>query len=271
MRVTIKGTTPSTIAFNTLGIVVRGDSGKSDLYPESVARHIEIVNEDQLTEINSLVNANLISITVEDEGVPNKTAVDANRIVKTDNENTDDESSEDEPDQAKASRRGRPKGSKDSTPRVRKSKKDIENTCEGDSSVTVMTPGGAVKGEMRRQCAGEINDSERTAASIEALKKLEEEEELEKNLEDVPIDESKLALEEQMGLPAVISTGDDGATAVEMKNSVVPEADVIKNRGVEFVDKKDKVTTKSDAFIVEAGDEVGDDDDDGDDLDFLEF
>ena len=67
MKLTIKGITASTIMFNSLNLIIRGDSRYPDLYKESVARHIEVVNEDQLSEVNSLVNAGLILVENEDE------------------------------------------------------------------------------------------------------------------------------------------------------------------------------------------------------------
>jgi len=309
MRVTIRGITPSTITFNSLGIIVRGDSNNPELYPESVARHINVVNEEQLTEVNSLVNAGLISIEVEAEDAPKPNPVVPERIADVTTEEVQevtvdgDDGVEDvqqsetveepeEPEEEiltveaeekpKPKRRGRPKGSKDKKPRKTTKKKATKKSTkkkapkkvakakptesdEPNSSVVVMTPAGAVEGEMKRTFAGEIEDNERTAASIEAMKKLEEEEAEDIALADTPVDESKLDPSEQMGRKAIIATGEKETTEVEMKNSIVPEADQIKERGVEFIDKDEKKTDNpEEAFIDD------DKDDDEDDMDFLE-
>ena len=65
MRVTINGLTDSTITFNTIGIILRGNSSKPELYPNSIARHIEINNEAQMRELVTLKNAKLISVIDE--------------------------------------------------------------------------------------------------------------------------------------------------------------------------------------------------------------
>ena len=57
MRVTIKGLTDSTIAFNTIGIVLRGQTS---------AVHIDIKNDDQKRELIGLKNAGLINVISED-------------------------------------------------------------------------------------------------------------------------------------------------------------------------------------------------------------
>ena len=126
-----------------------------------------------------------------------------------------------------------------------------------------MTPGGAATGKMQRSFAGEITDSEKTAASIEAMAKLEEEEAEGIDLGDTVIDESTLDPSEQMGRKAIITTGDGETKAVSARNSILPEADQIRERGVEFIDRDDPVV-KKEAFIEDEG---GDDDE----SDFLEI
>ena len=67
MRVTIKGLTDSTIAFNTIGIILRGNSSKPDMYPNSTARSIDIKTEEQMRELVGLKNAKLIEYTDDSE------------------------------------------------------------------------------------------------------------------------------------------------------------------------------------------------------------
>jgi hypothetical protein len=270
MRVTIKGITPSTIAFNTLGIVIRGNNSNPKLYPESIARHIDVNNEDQLTEVNTLVNAGLIRVEVEEEDSPQLPKVTPELLVSTkadiqyvpEVEDTEEEAIEDAPQVSKTKHRGRPKGSKNKKNTKRTVKKITEE--EQDCSAIVMTLDGAKRGKMKRSADGEISDSEITKASIEAMKKLEKEEELDKNLPDDIIDESQFAPEEQMGGDAIIG-GEVGAKKVAMKNSTVPEAKQIKERSVEFIDQveKDAEEKAKKAFIDNKNNE--------DDLDFLEY
>ena len=86
MRVTIKGLTDSTITFNTLGIIIRGNSSKPELYPNSIARHIDIKTEEQMRELISLKNSNYVSFFDESEPFsvnlkPNATIIPNKPIV----------------------------------------------------------------------------------------------------------------------------------------------------------------------------------------------
>ena len=257
MRVTIKGITQSTIAFNTIGIVVRGDGRNPDLYPESIAYHIDIKNEDQLTEINSLVNAGFIEIIVEEEDAPvQKPAVTSERLSAVQvAEKTKVEEEKVEEEKKVKKGRGRPKGSKNKKTQTETVVEDVaddtvEDVTEENDSVFVMTPAGAREGKMRNSCVGEISDSEKTQASIEAMEKLEKEEKDEVDLGDTVIDESKLDPSEQMGRKAIIASGGK-AEEVSMKNSIVPEAEEIRRRSVEFIDQQDEVTEDfaQDSFV----------------------
>ncbi|MFA7219124.1 MAG: hypothetical protein WC119_01170 [Synergistaceae bacterium] len=288
MRVTIKGITPSTIAFNTLGIVIRGDSKNLKLYPESYAKHIDIVNEAQLAEVNSLVNARLITIEVEDAPKPKPNPVSPDRLAAIvspepvqENESaktlpkTDTE--EEEVEDAPRKGRGRPKGSKNknspksskitSVKKVKKASAEMERKDDPESRSIVMTPNGAVEGRVTRSVVGDIPDGDRTQASLDALKKLEEEEELDGSLPDIEIDESTLDPSERMGMEAVISAGENGAEKVEMKNSIIPEASQIRERGVEFIDQADKDADEKARKLSISKKAKTDDDDE---FDFLE-
>jgi len=303
MKVTIRGITPSTIAFNTLGIVIRGDNNTPELYPESIAIHIDVVNEDQLTEVNSLVNAGLIAVEVEEGETQSAPKVTPKDLVATDAApipipvpsapeapveapETDDEvedapapeaTAEEQEEEEKPKSRGRPKGSKDKKPRKNSksksaSKKAVKKVVkpaspdDEETTVIVMTPDGAKTGKMYRSAAGDIDDSEQTRASLEAMKKIEEEEEFDANLPDDVVDESKLSPEERMGGEAVVG-GETGAEKVAMQNSIVPEAQQIKDRAVEFIDQADKDADEAakQSFVDKK------EKSEKDDLDFLEY
>ena len=87
---------------------------------------------------------------------------------------------------------------------------------------------------MRSTFAGEIPESEATRESVEAMKRLEEEEKAELEGRKVDIDptlinESKLDPSEQMGRPAIVS--DMGETKkIDMVNSAIPGSDEVRNR-----------------------------------------
>jgi len=175
-------------------------------------------------------------------------------------------------------KRGRPKGSKnvngvkqkETISQVKKPiapKKITKSSNVGlkdGSDVVVMTADGPRTGQMKRNAIGDINDSESTKASIEAMEELNREEK--KSMDSEPIDESKLDLSDRMGLRAVVSCGEGNAQSVSMKNSVVPEAEQIKNRGINFIDSTEP--ENEDSLLIDEND-ADNDDDNG--LDFLEY
>jgi len=316
MRVTIKGLTDSTITFNSIGIIIRGNSAKADMYPNSIARHIDIKNEEQMRELVCLKNANLISFIDENkiEQVPlstknfaitpvkpvqqvqsvQPTKAAAPTIVPPDSTVEDVEAIEDMPvaqpqveedvltitTKKKKNHKktgkpvGRPKKATSNTTEakpkisaIKRSKnfgKPIEKngSDETDSKVVVMTPGGTITGNTVNNMAGDLQESEATRASIEALKKMDSEE----AIPDSVIDESNLDVSQKMGQPAVIATGEKSFKKMSMKNSLVPEADAIKKRGIKFIDPNGEDTSVDesvkDIFI--------DENKDGDDVDFIE-
>jgi hypothetical protein len=359
MKVTIKGITDSTIAFNTLGIIIRGNSNKND--SGSCAYHIDIDTVDKQNEINCLVNAKFITVESEepieqkkpvievcgdnpfdivpvvlsneqkkqkieefydnsqdtvfvdsDDGIEDCQAtesltelsdadieyerkayedeyieacedltndIDLEFESETDNNSVQsesdlDQSSETDSPLAKVKgKRGRPKGSKnvkkkEIVPEVKKAitpKKITKSSAVGlkdGSDVVVMTADGPRSGQMKRNAIGDINESEATKASIDAMEELEKEERESKDSE--PIDESTLDLSERMGLKAVVSCGEGSAQSVSMKNSVIPEAEQIKDRGVNFID--DAQPENEESVLIDENDA---DNDDG--LDFLEY
>lgn len=311
MRVTIKGLTDSTITFNTLGIILRGNSAKPELYPNSIARHIDIKTDEQMRELVGLKNAKLVEVIDESE---QKVTVSTKDIatptnpepkkdlppeltrpepqVTTTTTITTDESVEteeiedmppkliqpdapqpEEPEEEEvltiASKKveepkkkvGRPKKksakNKKSTKvkSVKRSKnldvaeepKETED-AEEDSKIVVMTPNGPITGKAANNMAGDMPESEATRASIEALKQMEEEEAQPESL----IDESKLDASEQMGGTVVIATGDSNMAKVEMKNSILPEADAIKERGIKFIDPNGDDSPVDDSSLDES-------------------
>jgi len=299
MRVTINGLTDSTITFNTIGIILRGNSSKPELYPNSIARHIEINNEAQMRELVTLKNAKLISVIDEsivqvpaqpaqseckapkndkplevkstvvhtyqkcDKPV-NSTSSETNIVMveeiedmPTSSKNIVDEDSLVIPSKKSVKKMGRPKKTdkKEKTTKTKtaKKEKDVivktikpikpvkrsnkftvpkELSKEEDSKIVVMTPNGPIESKSINNMAGEIQESEATRASIEALKQMEEEESVPESL----VDESKLDISQRMGTAAFVATGENNITKVNMKNSILPESDVIKNRGVKFID-----------------------------------
>ena len=121
-----------------------------------------------------------------------------------------------------------------------------------------MSPDGIKQGHMTRSAAADILESENTRASIEAMKRLEEEEENDTILPDTPVDESKLNPNEQRGRKATVYTP-EGMKSVDMVNNATPNSkkvddpfidreDKENNKKVDFIDKKED-DDKDDAFI----------------------
>lgn len=261
MRVTIKGLTASTIAFNTLGIILRGNSNNVELYPNSIARSIDIKNDDQLSEVNGLVNAKLISIEVEGDAKKEAKKEEVlKQAIEAKSNEVDDEISD-----APAKPSPKKTSSKNKTSKIKAVKKKetpvIKEEPKEDLDYLgksyVMTPSGAVEKSMVRSEAGEIRDSDKTKASIEALKKMEREDQLDQ--EDTIIDESKLDISERMGQEAIVSTGTSNRK-VAMQNSFIPEAKQIRDKGPQFIDEP--AIDVTDAFI---------DGNEQDDPDFIEI
>lgn len=237
MRVNIQGLTGVTITFNTLGIVLRG---------EKTAKSIDIKNDEQMRELVSMKNANLISF--ESDEVPlmpevkisttlpkpiakvlDNSAKNLKKGIASEPVNLpqeDDNSVEDAPSPV------------------------VDKDAEKEDEVTVMTAAGPVKGKMVNNMAGDVPESEATRLSIEALRQMDEEEA--KETEAAPVDESKLDASERMGGKATIATGARTTTNVSMKNSLLPEAEQVR-KAAKFITEEAPVTTDkddvSDAFI----------------------
>ena len=278
MRVTITGKTASTITFNTLGIVLRGLTS---------ALHIDVKNDEQMRELIGLKNARLIDIIKEDALFDEQSKEIQSNIKKSieivavtketksesNVEDVEESDIEDAPTKIKKNeivrKSGRPKGSKNitasnnvKTTKVKTIKKvDSVNSCSPSCSsdktedngeketITIMTANGAIQGKCARSMTGDLQESEKTMASIEALRLLEEEESQQDNKEE--IDESKLDPSERMGNKATVVNGMNSTASINMKNSSLPEAEAVKN-AIKFIDSDtgiDESDDKRDSFI----------------------
>jgi hypothetical protein len=262
MRITIRGLTQKTITFNSLGFVLRG---------AVVAKSIEIKNDEQLRELNSVKNSGLIAYEREDL-IPSEKEIsttlvpleeksckrDAIKIIKSDGE------IEDAPTKptivVAKKQRGRPKGSLNKKVETKKTEGLIKNgqpSEEDNSQVTIMTPGGVVKGRLANANAAQMKDSDATRASLDAMEKIEEEER-QAGDETTKLDENDFDISDRMGLSATISTGMGTTQKISMKKSLLPEAEAI-NNAKKFIDDKDSNLNEKDdnsknAFIDEKDD-----------------
>jgi len=222
MKKFIKGLTESTLTLNTLNIILHGTERAG----------IEVNTDNQERELHELLSSKLIAF-VDSLEVP----------VESDNLS----------DALVAKRkRGRPKGSKGkaskgadnskSTPKAQ----DIPN--ERGSKVIVATPEGPKARKMVDSIVPNIPESDATAASLEAMDRIEREEAGEE-IEDRPaIDEGKLDPSERMGNKATISAGSK-PIQVDLTNSILPERDAFKNRDA-FIDRTDTDGTEAESKAV---------------------
>jgi len=121
-----------------------------------------------------------------------------------------------------------------------KVKKAEARTQEMNSKVTIGMGDQNKRGKMTRSAAGDILESEHTKASLNAMKKLQEEEDNDEAdfVEKIDVDESKLPPSEQMGRKAVVGAGGT-ESQIEMKNSAVAGADKAKEVDP-FIDREEK-------------------------------
>jgi len=289
MRVNICGLTDMTISFTGIGLILRG---------KTKATNIDIKSDDQMRELIGMKNAKLISLEMEEVAPVVIKAPEAIKIVledlnnegepETDTENEDigDSINNDSPislaplipeipkipslpklENSKKLENDaqNKKNSKKTIKRIAK-QENLENAKttvndQDEGEVVIMTTAGAKKGRGKRTMSGEMPESEATKASIEALKKLEDEEKegIEEEENRKPIDESKLPLEERMGGKATIAFGTKNIESVKMKNSILPEADQIRNANLipleeKSFKQKEKERIKS-AFIDSSQDD----------------
>ena len=219
MKKFIKGLTESTLTLNTLNIILHGTERAG----------IEVNTDNQERELHELLSSKLIAF-VDSMEAP----VESNNL----------------PDALVAKRkRGRPKGSKgkasngDDNSKSTPEAQDIPN--KRGSKVIVATPEGPRARKMVDSIVPNILESDATAASLEAMDRIEREEAGEE-VEDYPvIDESKLDPSERMGNKAIISAGSK-SIQVDLTNSILPDRDAFKNRDA-FIDRTDTDGTTPEA------------------------
>lgn len=265
MKIHVKSLTPATLTVNSLGnYIIRGGEE---------ALNID-VSGTQLSEFKVLEREGLIKITYDDpedgetsvtkrkgrgrpKGSKNKTTIEKESEEKA-KEEADVEAQAEAEEKAKADEENK---------KVTRNKTEAEAvTDEMGGKVVVSVPGGPVEGKMVNSSIGEAQESLKAEASIEAMKKLEEEEKEEGELFETynPIKEEDLDPSEQMGGKAVISVAGD-SKKVDLVNSVLPEADVIKERDP-FIDKEDNAKIEKvkddlqESFLESLEDKDADDD-----------
>jgi len=210
MKVNIYGKTESTITFNLIGLILRGNNGSSC----SVAKNIELLSGQQEQEVQQLAKLGLITFEVLNEEV--------NEYIQ-----------EKEVEEVASTREAKTK-----SPR-RKTK--ILDPDEAGSDVVVMTTTGPKSSSMTNKMSGEIEDnSDRTKASMEAAQEQEEQE----NEVSAKIDEGELSIEDRMGSKVVIGAGAGKAEKVSMFSSLTSKNDP------EFIDLQlDKQDDVEPAFL----------------------
>lgn len=262
MRVTIKGLTASTITFNVTGIILRGDSRFPEQYTGSIAHGVPVNSIAQVAEIRGLKRAGLISIELVD--------AEGSDLVY---ELFPDMKPKVEPEENRGP--GRPKGAKNKPKEevvatkkteIKKvvkriasasgisSKKSIDGTPEEDSAVVVTPEGIKRRATIKEQDKiTDLDKDDRTIASINALKNIEDEAQKDRDAEIEFVDESKFDLSDRSGQKAVIGTGKTTAKKVSMKNSIIPEADEIRKRSA-FIDKNADNSSNDDSENDESED-----------------
>jgi len=241
MKVRIINLTESIINFNKCGIPLRGREEAT----------VEIDNEGKKNEIMGIQRAGLIDVEAESPELPNteereatpeeikavqdqlaQSANDPNLTLVTghtleiDNK-TGEVTKVDNVEAPKAKNKGgRPKGSKNK----KGTKSDQQRVIEAEAKtqqmggrVVIATVDGLKEGRMTRSVIDDLPESDRTRASLEAMEKLQREEEEEISLPDTLLDENTLPPNEQMGRKATISTP-QGDMKIDLVNSVVPES-----------------------------------------------
>ena len=254
MKINIKSLTPATLTLNCLGnYIIRG---------REVAPNVEIA-EGQLSEVRVLERAGLIRIDYLDapsikeidkeiekpkksrgrpKGAKNKSTLDAEKQAKIEAK-----------EQSKLDAKNKlVKRASDETDKMTRNKTNAEAiTDEMESKVVVCVPGGkgVAIGKMTNSVIGEAKESIGADESIQAMEDLEAEEKEELARENGEegensetrdkwvVKEEDLDIADRMGEQAIISNGRE-AIKVDMVNSILPSADVIKERDP-FIDKSE--------------------------------
>jgi len=201
--VTVVGKTLGVISLNKIGGYIRGQDPTI----------LSIDTPEKEAELNGLIRAGLVTI---DNPMPLNSA------------------SKDENPEAGKGSVGRPKGSRNKIKKASESVVETKPSGEDKSNqmgsrVVVGTGGGVKEGNMKYSAIDDLPESEKTQASLDAMKSIEEAEKSGKSRVEQIIDESKLDASEQMGRKAVVSNhGQMNSEA--MKNSILPNAQEIKDR-----------------------------------------
>ena len=222
MKVKIIGKTESTITLNKVGLTLRGqDEGLAD-----------IDNSDQKEELKELKNNGLISVYLVEPDMKET------RDIEFDSEKCCQETCKSETCESETCEPETCTPEKCGAECKEAQEEDFDESEKSGSRVVVSTGSKVVEGKMSRSVIADMPESERTAASLEAMEKLEAEEadkESEKDEElDDDLDESKLDASEQMGRKAVVMAP-GGEQKVDMVNSILPESDNIKEADA-FID-----------------------------------
>ena len=265
MEVRITGLTESTITFNEIDM----SSGSKLIMHGQETATVNLDNPAKLNEVSVLEDCNLIKCVetnkeekcddckdcqhteakvapdkadedIEDKPAETPPPVAPEPVVEAQPETpAPTEDTEDTEDKAEKRGRGRPKGSKNkkagSIKRV-DNKEKSEEKSDDNRVIVVSETGKPVEASTTTEDDKDsAEESESTRASIEAMKKIEKEENEAKEAEK--LDEKTEDVNNQMGSKATVYTG-EGASKVEMKNSMVPDSDVAKEADP-FIDKED--------------------------------
>ncbi len=211
MKITLKGKTNSIITINSMGIIIRGNSNDLKEFPGSIARNLEI-NENQFKELVGLEKAGLIEIEFEN------------------------------PEDQKSRCLEKEKNNDFCPKKIKNINNNEDDSNEyGDATIVI---GGETKKTKFFNTPVEIEESENTQESLKVMAKLEEEE---NKLYEDKFQEENLDVSEKMGQKATISLGNKQSKQVEMKNSILSE----KPNDVVFVDETNDSLDNSDNNFIE--------------------
>jgi hypothetical protein len=231
----IKGKTAATITLNQSKAYLRGQT-------EAV---LNIENNEQRREIENLEEKGFITVLRGDVSVPivSQPKVEDKQKIKH------IEESEGSPTLTIPKKRGRPKNQIAKTEHQRVLEAEAENQKMG-SKVTVNLRGDMVETTMVPNYTGNNEESEITQDSIDAMKKIEEEE-IQSKKEEKKHRKVRKKNRKKDNNTAIIHTG-KGYKKVETPNSILPGQEEVRNADP-FIDTKfddgNKDDKLGDAFI----------------------
>ncbi len=243
MRVTITGKTKMVLCLSTLDIQIHGLVS---------ARNIEVNTEAEEKELAELKRMGLIEVINEDEVI--KVAKNPEVIASIVETDTDIEDRSSEP-VVKNIEKKHKKIERKQSKRVFKSedKSDQERMAAAEaitqkegSRVIIAIGDNIIQTKMVKNAAGEVPESKATKASLEAMIKLEDEEENEDIDDRPPVKEEDLAPEEQMGRVAVVM--DEGSDKkIDLVPSILPGS--LEERDP-FIDKDEDAELKEKPIVI---------------------